>query len=78
QSPAAARELLGADERRFERLMLEVRLRPGLAAADLDAATRVSAEQLAKEGLLSRMHGHFVLTRQGRLLADLVVRRLAA
>jgi putative oxygen-independent coproporphyrinogen III oxidase len=78
QSPAAARELLGPDERRFERLMLEVRLRPGLAAADLDDATRVSAEQLAKEGLLSRMHGRFVLTRQGRLLADLVVRRLAA
>jgi putative oxygen-independent coproporphyrinogen III oxidase len=77
RSPAAARELLGADERRFERLMLEVRLRPGLAAADLDDATRVQAEQLAREGLLSRMHGHFVLTRHGRLLADLVVRRLA-
>jgi putative oxygen-independent coproporphyrinogen III oxidase len=78
QSPAAARELLGPDERRFERLMLEVRLRPGLADTDLDAATRFSAEQLTKEGLLSRMHGQFVLTRQGRLLADLVVRRLAA
>jgi oxygen-independent coproporphyrinogen-3 oxidase len=78
QSPAAARELLGPDDRRFERLMLEVRLRPGLADADLDAPTRFAAEQLAKEGLLSRMHGRFVLTRQGRLLADLVVRRLAA
>jgi putative oxygen-independent coproporphyrinogen III oxidase len=78
QSPAAARELLGPDDRRFERLMLEVRLRPGLASDDLDDATRVSAVQLVKEGLLSRMHGRFVLTRQGRLLADLVVRRLAA
>ena len=78
QSPAAARELLGPEERRFERLMLEVRLRPGLASADLDDASRAGAEQLAKEGLLTRMHGRFVLTRQGRLLADLVVRRLAA
>ncbi len=78
QSPAAARELLGQDDRRFERLMLEVRLRSGLADADLDAPTRFAAEQLAKEGLLSRMHGCFVLTREGRLLADLVVRRLAA
>ncbi len=77
QSPAAARELLGPDERRFERLMLEVRLRSGLADADLDDATRRRALELAKEGLLSRMHGRFVLTRQGRLLADLVVRRLA-
>jgi putative oxygen-independent coproporphyrinogen III oxidase len=77
QSPAAARELLGPDDRRFERLMLEVRLRAGLADADLDDPTRQRAMQLTKEGLLSRMHGHFVLTREGRLLADLVVRRLA-
>ncbi len=78
RSPAAAREQLGPDERRFERLMLEVRLRAGLAATDLDDATRIRALQLVKEGLLSRMHGRFVLTRQGRLLADLVVRRLTA
>ncbi|HEX4016583.1 MAG TPA: radical SAM family heme chaperone HemW [Frankiaceae bacterium] len=77
QSPAAARELLGADDRRFERLMLEVRLRSGLADGDLDDATRTRAVELAREGLLSRMHGQFVLTRQGRLLADLVLRRLA-
>ncbi len=78
RSPAAAREQLGPDERRFERLMLEVRLRAGLAAADLDEATRIRALQLVKEGLLSRLPGRFVLTRQGRLLADLVVRRLTA
>jgi len=47
------------------------------AAQGLVEAERAFA-QLAKEGLLSRMHGHFVLTRQGRLLADLVVRRLTA
>jgi oxygen-independent coproporphyrinogen-3 oxidase len=76
QSPAAARELLGPDDRRFERLMLEVRLRAGLADSDLDEVTRERALQLVKEGLLSRLHGRFVLTRQGRLLADLVVRRL--
>jgi putative oxygen-independent coproporphyrinogen III oxidase len=78
RSPAAGRELLGAGERRFERLMLEVRLRTGLAEADLDPAERSRAAQLVAEGLLARAAGRFALTRRGRLLADLVVRRLTA
>ncbi len=76
RSPAAAREELGSLDRHLEQLMLQVRLRPGLSSGWLDPDEQRRAEQLAKEGLLSRMHGRFVLTRQGRLLADLVVRRL--
>ncbi len=78
RSPAQARELLAADERRFERLLLEVRLRTGLGASDLDAGQLAIADDLIAEGLLVRESGRFVLTLSGRLLADLVVRRLAA
>ncbi len=78
QSPAAGRERLGPHERHFERLMLEVRLRTGLAVADLDDAERVRADELAAEHLLERAGASYVLTLRGRLLADLVVRRLAA
>jgi putative oxygen-independent coproporphyrinogen III oxidase len=76
QSPAAGRERLGALDRRFERLMLEVRLRSGLAADVLDASEASQAAQLVSEGLLSQQGGRYVLTLQGRLLADLVLRRL--
>jgi coproporphyrinogen III oxidase-like Fe-S oxidoreductase len=76
QSPAAARERLESKDRRFERLMLEVRLRSGLAADLLDPAESAQAAELADEGLLTERDGRFVLTLRGRLLADLVVRRL--
>ena len=76
QSPAAARERLGAQDRRFERLMLEVRLRSGLATEMLDATEAAQAAELVSEGLLTESEGRFVLTPRGRLLADLVVRRL--
>ncbi len=75
-SPAAGRERLGPDERRFERLMLEVRLRSGLARSALDSEQATKAAQLVAEGLLDDAGERFVLTLRGRLLADLVVRRL--
>ena len=56
--------------------MLEVRLRTGLAAGVLDDAEREQAVALTAEGLLTEADGSFVLTLRGRLLADLVVRRL--
>ena len=74
QSPAAARELLGRADRAFERLMLEVRLSSGLAREDLETAEE--ADELVNEGLLVEEGGRLALTLQGRLLADLVVRRL--
>ena len=76
RSPTAARELLTSGERRFERLLLEVRLRFGLAAADLDGREAKRAADLVAEGLLVEEARRYVLTPAGRLLADLVVRRL--
>lgn len=78
-SPADARELLDADARRFERIMLEVRLADGLDAALLDDAGRAAAAQAAADGLAdpaALAGGRVRLTRSGRLLADTVVRQL--
>jgi putative oxygen-independent coproporphyrinogen III oxidase len=77
RSPASAREVLEAADREFERLLLEVRLRTGLTAGRLDLAQQQIADALITEGLLERTADRLVLTLQGRLLADLVVRRLA-
>ncbi|HVF04029.1 MAG TPA: radical SAM family heme chaperone HemW [Frankiaceae bacterium] len=76
RSPAQAREVLDADARRVERVLLGVRLADGHPAAEVDAGT---AAELAAEGLLdpdALAGGLLVLTRRGRLLADAVVLRL--
>jgi putative oxygen-independent coproporphyrinogen III oxidase len=79
RSPAAAREILDDRTRSVERVLLEVRLSDGLPTSVLTSAARRAASQLASEGLVepgALEHGQVVLTRGGRLLADLVVRRL--
>lgn len=80
-SPAHARELLDTEARRVERVLLEVRLSEGMAAGVLDDAGSAEASLMVAEGLLQAdawASGRLVLTTQGRLLADLVVRRLLA
>ncbi|GAB2806733.1 radical SAM family heme chaperone HemW [Actinocorallia aurea] len=72
-TPAHAREVLDAETRLVERILLEIRLREGCPLELLDAAT--VAEQEAR-GLVERVDGRAVLTLQGRLLADAVVRDL--
>ncbi len=87
ESPAAAREVLDLQARHTEAVMLGVRLRSGLpvgalvsglpgspSVADVDD----TASTLVGEGLLDAEAAphRVVLTRRGRLLADLVVRRL--
>jgi putative oxygen-independent coproporphyrinogen III oxidase len=74
ESPAAGRETPDADAARLERVMLEVRLRDGLA---LDPAQRATAAQLADDGLLELRDDRAVLTLRGRLLADRVTLALA-
>jgi coproporphyrinogen III oxidase-like Fe-S oxidoreductase len=80
-SPAQAREVLTAEQRGDERVLLGVRLAEGLAVADLPDRTLV-AEQLAEliaDGLVdgpAAIAGRVVLTLRGRLLADSVVRDL--
>jgi putative oxygen-independent coproporphyrinogen III oxidase len=76
-SPAHAREVLGDGDRRFERIMLELRLADGcpLGLIDDDAAVR----RAVGDGLLvpaAYEAGRAVLTLRGRLLADAVVRDL--
>jgi oxygen-independent coproporphyrinogen-3 oxidase len=74
-SPALAREVLGAETRRVERVLLETRLRDGLPTAVLDDGGRAAVPGLVARGLLEPGEP-LVLTRDGRLLADAVVRDL--
>ena len=75
-SPGAGRELLTDQTRRVERILLEVRLREGLALDVLAPGGRAAADRFAADGLLVLDNGRAVLTRRGRLLADAVVRDL--
>jgi putative oxygen-independent coproporphyrinogen III oxidase len=78
-SPGQAREVLTDAERATERIMLATRLASGcpvteLSPAGLTAARRAAADGLASQEALDR--GTVRLTRQGRLLADAVIRDL--
>ncbi len=78
-SPAAGRETLDEETRRIERVLLMTRIREGLDVAELTAAGRTAIAGLIAEGLIEpapAFAGRVVLTLRGRLLADLVVRRL--
>ncbi|MFE4019349.1 radical SAM family heme chaperone HemW [Streptomyces sp. NPDC059101] len=79
RSPGAGRELLAAEDRRVERILLELRLAAGcplslLAPAGARAAARAVADGLLAPGPYEE--GRAVLTLRGRLLADAVVRDL--
>ena len=78
-SPAQARELLDSETRLVERVLLEVRLRDGLAVDVLDEPGRKALPEQLELGLVEEAalaRGRVVLTRRGRLLADAVVRAL--
>ncbi|GCD20646.1 coproporphyrinogen III oxidase [Cellulomonas algicola] len=90
-SPAAGRETVDGESAALERLMLGVRMAEGLPIADLPADARREVAGLVADGLVdgraalaraaagsSTPGGRIVLTRRGRLLADAVVRTLAA
>lgn len=75
-SPAMAYEHLSGDDRRIERILLELRLRDGLPVLALDRSGRAQVARLVEEGLVDLATERLVLTRRGRLLADAVVRDL--
>jgi putative oxygen-independent coproporphyrinogen III oxidase len=78
-SPAAARELLTPAERRMEEIMLRARLAEGLPLTLLAPAALAAAERARDSGLIepgAHAFGRLVLTREGRLLADAVIRDL--
>ncbi|MGB8381570.1 MAG: radical SAM family heme chaperone HemW [Dermatophilaceae bacterium] len=78
-SPAAGRELLSADERYAEQVLLGVRLADGFSIAQLRPEGVAAVSRLVTDGLLGEAaarRGRVVLTQRGRLLADTVVRTL--
>lgn len=75
-SPGHGREVLDADTRRVERVLLEVRLRSGLPLDVLDEAGRAAVQDAVARGLGEVHDERLVLTLRGRLLADAVVRDL--
>ncbi|MFD0650144.1 coproporphyrinogen III oxidase [Streptomyces malaysiensis subsp. malaysiensis] len=79
RSPGAGRELLSAEERRVERILLELRLAEGCPLELLRPAGAAAAARALEDGLLEPEpygRGLAVLTLRGRLLADAVVRDL--
>lgn len=75
ESPVEAREVLDAETRRVERVLLELRIAPGLDPAVLTASEQRRVDDLVSRGLV--IEGEtLTLTRRGRLLADAVVRDL--
>ncbi|MFN8169967.1 MAG: coproporphyrinogen-III oxidase family protein [Candidatus Nanopelagicales bacterium] len=73
------REVLSADDRRVEDVLLRVRLREGLPLATLADAGRAVAARAVDDGLVepaAYAEGLLVLTLRGRLLADALVRDL--
>lgn len=81
-SPALGRELLGAQTRLEERVLLEIRINDGL---DVEIAKSISSNasklisEFIADGLVDgakAIAGRLVLTLRGRLLADSLVRQL--
>jgi putative oxygen-independent coproporphyrinogen III oxidase len=75
-SPAQARELLSLEQRRTERILLELRLADGLSTSLLTAAEKSRLVHLVAQRLAVLEDGMLILTRNGRLLADGVIRDL--
>ncbi|MEQ4724814.1 radical SAM family heme chaperone HemW [Nonomuraea sp. B19D2] len=78
-SPAHAREVLEDDDRAAERLMLELRLSSGYPLAEVAPAARPAVASALARGLLEPgpfRSGLMMLTLQGRLLADALIRDL--
>ncbi|WP_409485415.1 radical SAM family heme chaperone HemW [Arsenicicoccus dermatophilus] len=82
RSPAAAREILTAEQRYDESVLLGIRVAAGLPVDELDDDGQHAVAGLVADGLVDGTAAvrdrTLVLTRRGRLLADTVVRRLLA
>jgi putative oxygen-independent coproporphyrinogen III oxidase len=79
QSPAHAREILTERQQRLERILLLTRLAGGCPLSELEPAGLAAGQVAVTDGLAEKAAfagGRVVLTRQGRLLADSVVRAL--
>lgn len=70
QSPAAGREVLDAQTQVVEEIMLQLRMAVGMPLSKLDS--EIAHEQI-RAGLAEVQKGNFILSLEGRLLADRVV-----
>ena len=75
-SPAEAREVLGAEDRRIERVLLELRLAEGLQLGVLTPSEQARVPGIVATGLGVVAGDRLRLTLEGRLLADGIVRDL--
>jgi putative oxygen-independent coproporphyrinogen III oxidase len=75
-SPAQARELLSPEQRRVERILLELRLADGVTTSLLTSTEQSRLVDLVARRLAVVEDGVLILTRNGRLLADGVIRDL--
>ncbi len=75
-TPAQGREALSPEDRRVERVMLELRLAEGLPLGVLTETESARVDGIVAEGLGVVADGRLALTLRGRLLADGVVLRL--
>ncbi|HEU5222986.1 MAG TPA: radical SAM family heme chaperone HemW [Candidatus Lumbricidophila sp.] len=79
ESPAVGREALSAGAAATERVLLRSRIREGIAITELAPAARSAVAGLIADDLVDArqaLAGQLVLTRKGRLLADVVARQL--
>ncbi len=76
RSPAQAGELLSEEDRRVERVMLELRLAEGLDLNVLTSSERERVAEVVAGGLGHVVAERLILRLRGRLLADGVVRDL--
>jgi putative oxygen-independent coproporphyrinogen III oxidase len=75
-SPSQAREVLSPEQRRVERVLLELRLADGLNTSVLTTAEQDRLGDLLARQLVVLEDGMLILTTKGRLLADGVIRDL--
>ena len=75
-SPAQARELLTDEQRRVERVLLELRLSQGLPVSVLTSSEAGRVPGMLASGLVRLEAGNLRPTLRGRLLADAVIRDL--
>ena len=68
--------MLTAEERRTERVLLELRLAEGLPLSVLHPTERERAQVVVADRLAVLAEDRLVLTGRGRLLADAVIREL--
>ncbi|MEL4504491.1 radical SAM family heme chaperone HemW [Luteococcus sp. H138] len=76
RTPGAGREIVSAEDRRVERVLLELRLSDGLPWEVLTDSELGRVPSFVERGLARITHDRLVLTLQGRLLADAVIRDL--